>query len=74
MLTLSVEVCAAASLIVTVEFRLHALYFFSPSVKLVTTVTDWLTCWERRSSRSFWPSLEMSKNGTVRMVQHGTRI
>ena len=31
-------------------------YFFSPAVKFVTTVTDWLTCCETWSIRNFLPS------------------
>ena len=33
-------------------------YFFNPAVKFVTTVTDWLTCCEIRSSMIFLPSGE----------------
>src|SRR5579862_5227044 len=31
-------------------------YFFSPAVKLVTMVTDWLTCCVTQSRRNFLPS------------------
>jgi len=36
-------------------------YFFNPSVKFVTSVTDWLPCCERRGMRIFLPSGEISK-------------
>jgi hypothetical protein len=37
-----------------------SIYFFNPAVKLVTTVTDWLTRCETRSRRIFLPSGKMS--------------
>ena len=33
-----------------------AYFFFTPAVKFVTTVTDWLTCCETLSRRIFFPS------------------
>lgn len=36
-------------------------YFFNPSVKFVTSVTDWLPCCERRGMMIFLPSGEISK-------------
>ncbi len=37
------------------RLRVYGHQFFSSEVKLVTTVTDWLTCWEMRSRRIFFP-------------------
>jgi hypothetical protein len=52
----------------------YFIYFFNPSVKFVTTVTDGLTCCATRATKIFLPSGVTLKNGTLRIVNRLTRV